>query len=109
MVEKSVKTTFNISILLFPLETCLLFGRTRRQGSGNSKSCAWVMMVCALESWVGTERAKHILSFGEDEDGELYILTTSFPSPSSPQGVVYQIIDPSRYGLKCIHKLPYHI
>ena len=52
--------------------------------------------VCTGEL-VGTERAIHILSFGEDEDGELYILTTSFPSPSSPQGVVYQIIDPSRY------------
>jgi len=55
--------------------------------------------VCTGEL-VGTERAKHILSFGEDEDGELYILTTSFPSPSSPQGVVYQIIDPSRYGFE---------
>ena len=51
--------------------------------------------VCTGEL-VGTERAKNILSFGEDEDGELYILTTSFASSTSPQGVVYQIIDPAR-------------
>ena len=51
--------------------------------------------VCTGEL-VGTQRAKHILSFGEDEDGELYILTTSFALPTRPVGVVYQIIDPAR-------------
>ena len=62
--------------------------------------------VCTGEL-VGTERAKHILSFGEDEDGELYILTTSNPSPSSPQGVVYQIVDPARSAFKvCIQTIP---
>ena len=51
--------------------------------------------VCTGEL-VGTQRVKNILSFGEDEDGELYILATAFASPTSPQGVVYQIIDPAR-------------
>lgn len=54
---------------------------------------------------VGTDRKKYILSFGEDEDGELYILTTSDPTPTAREGVVYQIIDPSRcvctYVLEC--------
>lgn len=45
---------------------------------------------------VGTQRAKYILSFGEDEDGELYILTTSNASPTQPVGIVYQLIDPSK-------------
>ena len=36
--------------------------------------------VCTGEL-VGTQRVKNILSFGEDEDGELYILTTTFASP----------------------------
>ena len=27
---------------------------------------------------------------------ELYVLTTELPSPTNPQGVVYQIVDPSR-------------
>ena len=51
--------------------------------------------VCTGEL-VGTQRVKNILSFGEDEDGELYILATAFASPTSPEGVVYQIIDPAR-------------
>ena len=51
--------------------------------------------VCTGEL-VGTERAKHILSFGEDEDGELYILTTTLASSTRRQGVVYQIVDPAR-------------
>ena len=45
---------------------------------------------------VGTERVQQILAFGEDEDGELYVLTTELPSPTNPQGVVYQIVDTSR-------------
>lgn len=46
---------------------------------------------------VGTERSKYILSFGEDEDGEVYILTTSNASPTARAGTVYQLIDTSRY------------
>ncbi len=46
---------------------------------------------------VGTERSQFILSFGEDEDGELYVLTTSNASPTAKTGTVYQLIDPSRY------------
>lgn len=45
---------------------------------------------------VGEERERFVLSFGEDEDGELYILTTSDASPTSPAGVVYHIVDPAR-------------
>ena len=45
---------------------------------------------------VGTEREKFILSFGEDEEGELYMLTTSRAQPTLRRGVVYRIVDPSR-------------
>lgn len=45
---------------------------------------------------VGESRKNFILSFGEDEDGELYILATSDINPTTGGGVVYQIIDPSR-------------
>ena len=45
---------------------------------------------------VGVERARFVLSFGEDEDGELYVLTSSSVSTTSTQGVVYQIVDPAR-------------
>lgn len=50
---------------------------------------------------VGANRERYILSFGEDEEGELYILTTSRARPTVRNGVVYRITDPSRY----YHKL----
>lgn len=45
---------------------------------------------------VGEERERFVLSFGEDQDGELYILATSSASPTTPAGVVYHIVDPAR-------------
>ena len=45
---------------------------------------------------VGQSRQRFVLSFGEDQDGELYILTTSRASTTSPVGVVYNIVDPAR-------------
>ncbi|XP_062510656.1 HHIP-like protein 1 [Corticium candelabrum] len=37
---------------------------------------------------------KAILSFGEDEDGELYLLAVPRALPKQPDGTVYQIVDP---------------
>ena len=45
---------------------------------------------------IGGERKRHIIAFGEDEDGELYILATSDATPTHTEGVVYQIVDPAR-------------
>uniref|UniRef100_A0A8C5HAS3 HHIP-like protein 1 n=1 Tax=Gouania willdenowi TaxID=441366 RepID=A0A8C5HAS3_GOUWI len=39
---------------------------------------------------------KYIISFAEDEAGELYFLTTGVPSATAKAGVVYKIVDPSR-------------
>ncbi|XP_077467791.1 HHIP-like protein 1 isoform X1 [Stigmatopora argus] len=39
---------------------------------------------------------KYIISFAEDEAGELYFLATGAPSATVKAGVVYKIIDPSR-------------
>ncbi|XP_030621038.1 HHIP-like protein 1 [Chanos chanos] len=39
---------------------------------------------------------KYIISFGEDEAGELYFLATGAPSAAARAGMVYKIIDPSR-------------
>ncbi|KAL4630339.1 HHIP-like protein 1 [Arapaima gigas] len=41
---------------------------------------------------------KHIISFAEDEAGELYFMSTGIPSATSPSGVVYKIVDPSRHA-----------
>ncbi|XP_062275310.1 HHIP-like protein 1 [Scomber scombrus] len=39
---------------------------------------------------------KYIISFAEDESGELYFLATGAPSATARAGVVYKIVDPSR-------------
>ncbi|MBN3307471.1 HIPL1 protein, partial [Amia calva] len=39
---------------------------------------------------------KYIISFAEDEAGELYFLSTGSPSAAVRAGVVYKIVDPSR-------------
>ncbi|XP_036392475.1 HHIP-like protein 1 [Megalops cyprinoides] len=39
---------------------------------------------------------KYIISFAEDEAGELYFLSTGVPSAAARAGVVYKIVDPSR-------------
>ncbi|CAC5360720.1 HHIP-like protein 1,HHIP-like protein 2 [Mytilus coruscus] len=40
----------------------------------------------------------NIISFGEDESGELYMVSTGFPSSASAKGKLYRIIDPARRG-----------
>ena len=71
-----------------------------REGEGETdwesmELCMGDSSVCT-GSLVGQARKKHILSFGEDEDGELYILATSRASTTDTGGVVYQIVDPAR-------------
>uniref|UniRef100_F7AJ37 Soluble scavenger receptor cysteine-rich domain-containing protein SSC5D n=1 Tax=Ornithorhynchus anatinus TaxID=9258 RepID=F7AJ37_ORNAN len=39
---------------------------------------------------------QHIISFGEDESGELYFMSTGVPSATSASGVVYKMVDTSR-------------
>ncbi|XP_028276377.1 HHIP-like protein 1 [Parambassis ranga] len=39
---------------------------------------------------------KYIISFAEDESGELYFLATGAPSATARAGLIYKIVDPSR-------------
>ncbi|XP_033890108.2 HHIP-like protein 1 isoform X1 [Acipenser ruthenus] len=39
---------------------------------------------------------QYIISFAEDEAGELYFMSTGVPSATSYSGVVYKLVDPSR-------------
>eukprot|EP00057_Strongylocentrotus_purpuratus_P028107 XP_011682581.1 PREDICTED: HHIP-like protein 2 isoform X4 [Strongylocentrotus purpuratus] len=41
---------------------------------------------------------KNILSFGEDEAGEMYLLSTSEAKTTVPQGKVFKIVDPRKRG-----------
>uniref|UniRef100_A0A5F8H9K8 HHIP like 1 n=1 Tax=Monodelphis domestica TaxID=13616 RepID=A0A5F8H9K8_MONDO len=39
---------------------------------------------------------QYIISFAEDEAGELYFMSTGVPSATSPRGVIYKMVDTSR-------------
>ncbi|XP_073528002.1 HHIP-like protein 2 [Phyllobates terribilis] len=51
--------------------------------------------ICAFPNLINTYN-KYIISFGEDEAGELYFLSTSDPTSLSPYGTLYRLVDPSR-------------
>ncbi len=55
---------------------------------GDSSTC--------IGELVGSERERFVLAFGEDEDGELYVLATSSAIPTERLGAVYRIVDPAR-------------
>ncbi|KAJ8041500.1 HHIP-like protein 2 [Holothuria leucospilota] len=41
---------------------------------------------------------QNILSFGEDESGEIYMLTTNLASSANPGGKIFRFVDPNRRG-----------
>lgn len=47
---------------------------------------------------LSTQFETNILSFGEDDDGEIYILTTSYANNEFARGNIYKIVDPRRRG-----------
>ncbi|XP_020837879.1 HHIP-like protein 2 [Phascolarctos cinereus] len=65
---------------------------------GNTKTCAFPGLISTYN--------KFIISFAEDEAGELYFLATSYPSAYAPHGSVYKFVDPSRRAPpgKCKYK-----
>nr|XP_033791609.1 HHIP-like protein 2 isoform X1 [Geotrypetes seraphini] len=50
---------------------------------------------------------RFIISFAEDEAGEVYFLATSYPSAFASRGSIYKLVDPARRAPpgKCKHKL----
>ncbi|XP_044530898.1 HHIP-like protein 2 [Gracilinanus agilis] len=65
---------------------------------GNTKACAFPGLISTY--------SKFIISFAEDEAGELYFLATSYPSAYAPHGSIYKFVDPSRRAPpgKCRYK-----
>ncbi|KAF7647131.1 hypothetical protein LDENG_00177220, partial [Lucifuga dentata] len=57
--------------------------------------CMGMGMTCAFPGLINSYH-QYIISFAEDEAGELYFMSTSIPSATSPSGVLYKIMDPSR-------------
>ncbi|XP_015338813.2 HHIP-like protein 2, partial [Marmota marmota marmota] len=65
---------------------------------GSTSSCAFPGLISTY--------SKFIISFAEDEAGELYFLATSYPSAYAPHGSIYKFVDPSRRAPpgKCKYK-----
>ncbi|XP_067099015.1 HHIP-like protein 1 isoform X2 [Osmerus mordax] len=57
--------------------------------------CMGVGLTCAFPGLIDNYH-QYIISFAEDEAGELYFMSTENPSATSPSGVVYKLVDPSR-------------
>ncbi|XP_042244489.1 HHIP-like protein 2 [Thunnus maccoyii] len=55
---------------------------------GETKTCSFPGLI--------NHHHKFIISFAEDEAGELYFLATTYPSAGSPFGTVFKFMDPSR-------------
>uniref|UniRef100_A0A8C0AV75 HHIP like 2 n=1 Tax=Buteo japonicus TaxID=224669 RepID=A0A8C0AV75_9AVES len=65
---------------------------------GSTRACAFPGMISSY--------SKFIISFAEDEAGELYFMSTSYPSAYAPHGSLYKFIDPARRAPpgKCKYK-----
>ncbi|KAG7266309.1 hypothetical protein CRUP_015153 [Coryphaenoides rupestris] len=57
--------------------------------------CMGIGLTCAFPGLINNYH-QYIISFAEDEAGELYFMSTGIPSATSPSGVVYKVVDPSR-------------
>uniref|UniRef100_A0A3Q1EN57 HHIP like 1 n=1 Tax=Acanthochromis polyacanthus TaxID=80966 RepID=A0A3Q1EN57_9TELE len=57
--------------------------------------CMGVGLTCAFPGLINNYH-QYIISFAEDESGELYFMSTEVPSATSPTGVIYKVVDPSR-------------
>ncbi|KAF3700828.1 HHIP-like protein 2 Precursor [Channa argus] len=62
--------------------------RERSVCMGGTKTCSFPGLI--------NHHHKFIISFAEDEAGELYFLATTYPSSMSPFGTVFKFMDPSR-------------
>ncbi|XP_066531922.1 HHIP-like protein 1 isoform X2 [Hoplias malabaricus] len=60
-----------------------------------SEICMGMGQTCAFPGLINNYY-QYIISFAEDEAGELYFMSTGIPSATSETGVVYKIVDPSR-------------
>ncbi|KAM4724247.1 HHIP-like protein 1 [Anableps anableps] len=57
--------------------------------------CMGMGLTCAFPGLINNY-FPYIISFAEDESGELYFMSTGTPSATAPSGVIYKVVDPSR-------------
>uniref|UniRef100_G3Q9Q0 HHIP-like 1 n=1 Tax=Gasterosteus aculeatus TaxID=69293 RepID=G3Q9Q0_GASAC len=58
--------------------------------------CMGMGLTCAFPALINNYH-QYIISFAEDEAGELYFMSTRIPSATSPSGVIYKVVDPSSF------------
>ncbi|XP_016099390.1 HHIP-like protein 2 [Sinocyclocheilus grahami] len=78
----------------------------KKSGSWKEKNvCMGDTKTCSFPGLINHHH-KFIISFAEDEAGELYFLATSYPNAMSPFGTLYKFMDPSRRAPpgKCKYK-----
>ncbi|XP_027855663.1 HHIP-like protein 2 [Xiphophorus couchianus] len=74
----------------------LALEENKAAGTWKEKSiCMGSTTTCSFPGLINHHH-KFIISFAEDEAGELYFLATSYPSATSPSGTVFKFMDPSR-------------
>uniref|UniRef100_G1TPC2 SRCR domain-containing protein n=1 Tax=Oryctolagus cuniculus TaxID=9986 RepID=G1TPC2_RABIT len=75
-----------------------LMSLRENEGTGQwqySEICMGRGQTCAFPGLINNYYP-HIISFAEDEAGELYFMSTGVPSATAARGVIYKVIDPSR-------------
>ncbi|XP_053457098.1 HHIP-like protein 1 isoform X2 [Nycticebus coucang] len=75
-----------------------LMSLREKPGTGQwqySEICMGHGQTCAFPGLINNYYP-HIISFAEDEAGELYFMSTGVPSATAARGVIYKVIDPSR-------------
>nr|XP_032626646.1 LOW QUALITY PROTEIN: HHIP-like protein 1 [Chelonoidis abingdonii] len=80
-------------------------------GSGRwhyKELCMGQGQTCAFPGLLN-HHVPHIISFAEDEAGELYFLATAIPTAAVPAGILYQIVDPSRYPPSPFARRPWQV
>ena len=53
----------------------------------------WPFEELAFPSLPSGRLGRYVLGFGQDADGELYVLTTGNPGPTGTTGRVYRLVD----------------
>ncbi|KAF3823104.1 hypothetical protein GH733_010540 [Mirounga leonina] len=98
-------------VFLYVLWDCVLSRLMALQEDRKTKKwkkrdiCLGNAAFCAFPGLISTY-SKFIISFAEDEAGELYFLATAYPSAYAPHGSIYKFVDPSRRAPpgKCKYK-----
>lgn len=79
-------------------QTSRLFGLKESSGGAWSNKALSLCGDDVCLNGLTNDFEHYIMSFGQDADGEVYILGSASSQPRRPDGIVYKIVDPLRRG-----------